>query len=55
MKIIKHKFYDEKQKKKALSNIFFQTHPTDLWCNMLQTLEKRGKYIGVILSEKHTA
>ena len=44
-----------KNKKKALSNIFLRTPPTDLWCNMPQTLEKRGKYIGVILSEKHTA
>ena len=68
----KHKFCDEKQKKKikqkkkypkkqkpkryikVLSNIFLWISHTDLWCNMLQTLERRRKYIGVILSDEHT-
>ena len=39
---------------KVLRNIFLWTHPTDPWCNMLQTLERRRKYIGVILSDEHT-
>ena len=39
---------------KALSNIFLWTPHTDPWCNMLQTLERRRKYIGVILSDEHT-
>ena len=30
---------------KALSNIFLWTHRTAPWCNMLQTLERRIKYI----------
>ena len=39
---------------KALSNIFLWTHRTDPWCNMLQTLERRIKYIGIILSDELT-
>ena len=50
----KHKFYDEKQQKKALSNIFLWTRHTDPWCNMLQTLERRRKHIGAIFSDEHT-
>ena len=38
----------------TLSNIVLWTHPTDPWCNMLQTLERRRKYIGVILSDEDT-
>ena len=34
---------------KTLSNIFLWTHHTDLWCNMLQTLQRRRKQIGIIL------
>ena len=33
---------------------FLWTRPTDPWCNMLQTLEKRRKYIGIILSNEHS-
>ena len=44
----------KKKKKKALSNIFLWTFPADQWCNMLQTLEIRRKYIGIILSAEHT-
>ena len=39
---------------KVLSNIFLWTSHTDPWSNMLQTLERRRKYIGVILSDEHT-
>ena len=39
---------------KALSNIFLWTHRTDPWWNMLQTLERRIKYIGIILSDELT-
>ena len=39
---------------KVLSNIFLWTSHTDPWCDMLQTLERRRKYIGVILSDEHT-
>ena len=39
---------------KVLSNIFLWTSHTDPWCNMLQTLERWRKYIGVILSDEHT-
>ena len=39
---------------KALGNIFSLTRPTNQWCNMLQTLERRRKYIGIILSDEHT-
>ena len=35
---------------KALSNIFLWTRHTDLWYNMLETLERRRKYVAVILS-----
>ena len=36
---------------KALSNVEL---PTDPCCNMLQTLERRRKYISDILSDEHT-
>ena len=54
-----YKFYHEKQQDpikylKEWSNIFLRTLPTDSWCNMLQTLERRINYIGVILSDEHT-
>ena len=39
---------------KVLRNIFLWTRHTDPWYNMLQTLERRIKYIGVILSDEHT-
>ena len=39
---------------KVLSNIFLWISHTDPWCSMLQTLERRRKYIGVILSDEHT-
>ena len=39
---------------KVLSNIFSMKSPTDLWCNMLQTLQKQKKYIGIVLKDKHT-
>ena len=39
---------------KASSNIFLSTRLTDPWCNMLRTLERRRKYMGVILSDEHT-
>ena len=39
---------------KVLGNIFLWTSHTDPWCDMLQTLEKGRKYIGVILSDEHT-
>ena len=39
---------------KALTNIFIMNSPTDSSCNMLQTLERRKKYIGFILSDEHT-
>ena len=39
---------------KVSSNIFLWTSHTDPWCNMLQTLEGRRKYLGVILSDEHT-
>ena len=38
---------------KVLSNILLWTSYTDPWSNMLQTLERRRKYIGVILSDEH--
>ena len=55
----KHRFCHEKQKmpKKyitALSSIFLWTRPTDPWCNIFQTLERRRKYIVIILSDEHT-
>ena len=31
----------------ALSNIFLWTLHTEPWCNMLQTLGRRRKYIGI--------
>ena len=39
---------------KELNNIFLWTCPTDPWYNMLQTLERRKKYIGDILSDERT-
>ena len=39
---------------KVLSNIFLWTRHIDQWCNMLQTLERRRKFIRVILSDEHT-
>ena len=39
---------------KASNNIFLWTRHTDSWCNMLQTLERRRKFIRVILSDEHT-
>ena len=39
---------------KVLSNIFLWTSHTDPWCNVLQTVYKRRKYIGVISSDQHT-
>ena len=39
---------------KALSNIILRTHRTDPWCNMLQTLERPIKHIGIILSDELT-
>ena len=41
-----------KKYRRALSNILLWSYPTDPWCNMLQTLERRRKYIGVILSDE---
>ena len=38
----------------SLSKIFIWTVPTDPWCNMLKTLERQRKYIGIILSDEHT-
>ena len=38
----------------VLRNIFLWTRPIHPWCNMLQTLEKRRKYIGINLSDEHT-
>ena len=40
-----------KKYKKVLSNFFLWTSHTG---NMLQTLERRRKYIGVILPDEHT-
>ena len=37
---------------KVLNDIFLWTSHTESWCNMLQTLERRRKYIGVILSDE---
>ena len=51
----KNTFYDEKEQKnytKALIHIFFWTCPTDHQFNMLQPLERRRKYIGIILSDE---
>ena len=39
---------------KVLSNIFLWTSHNDPWCNMLPSLERRGLYISVILSDEHT-
>ena len=39
---------------KVLSNIFLRNSHTDPRCNMLQTLERRRKYIGVISSDENT-
>ena len=63
-------FYNEKQKQtnkkkqqekkcrkkymKAKELLFLSTHPTDPWCNMLQTLQRRRKYISIILSNERT-
>ena len=45
---------NSKKYMKALSNIFLWTRHTHQWCNMLQTLERRRKYIGAILPDEHT-
>ena len=52
--MIKNNNKQPKKYLKALSNIFLRTCHTDPWCNMLQTLERQRKYIGDILSNKHT-
>ena len=39
---------------KVLSNNFLWTPSTDPWFNMLQTLQRWGKYIGIIFSDKQT-
>ena len=36
------------------SILYSKLAPTDPWCNMLQTLERRRKYIDAILTDKHT-
>ena len=52
--------YDKKQQNmpckymRSLSNIFLWPRPTDSWFNMLCTLHRRRKCIGIILSGKHT-
>ena len=33
---------------------FFWTRSIDPWCDMLQTLQNRRKYIGIILSDEHS-
>ena len=41
-----------KKYKKVSTNIFLWTQLTDLWRNMFQTLERRWKYSGIILSDE---
>ena len=55
---------NKKKKKKTQKSMFkhivafftLNSPPlTRAWCNMLQTLERRRKYIGAILSDEHSS
>ena len=50
--MIKNNKKCQKKHMKTVSNIFLWTRPTDS-CNMLKTLQRRRKYIGIILSDEH--
>ena len=39
---------------KALKKVFLMTRPTETWCNILQTLQRRTKNNGTILPDEHT-